>query len=146
MHGILQARILEWVAFPFSRGSSHPRTEPRSPALQADSLPTELLGKQHRLSQFLKMALNHCFLCTFFFLIKCSLMGNSKKGEHSFLGLLNIWSVCIFKKRKKELMKIRFCYALVLQLCNIMYHRLVTSQSFSRIIHDQSFWIQSYLA
>ena len=24
-HGILQARILEWVAFPFSRGSSHPR-------------------------------------------------------------------------------------------------------------------------
>ena len=25
IHGILQARILEWVAFPFSRGSSHPR-------------------------------------------------------------------------------------------------------------------------
>ena len=24
-HGILQARILEWVAFPFSRGSSWPR-------------------------------------------------------------------------------------------------------------------------
>ena len=25
VHGILQARILEWVAFPFSRGSSQPR-------------------------------------------------------------------------------------------------------------------------
>ena len=25
VHGILQARILEWVAFSFSRGSSHPR-------------------------------------------------------------------------------------------------------------------------
>ena len=25
IHGILQARILEWVAFPFSRGSSQPR-------------------------------------------------------------------------------------------------------------------------
>ena len=25
VHGILQARILEWVAFPFSRGSSKPR-------------------------------------------------------------------------------------------------------------------------
>jgi len=24
-HGILQARILEWVAFPFSRGSSQSR-------------------------------------------------------------------------------------------------------------------------
>ena len=25
VHGILQARILEWVAFPFSRGSSQTR-------------------------------------------------------------------------------------------------------------------------
>ena len=25
VHGILQARILEWVAFPFSKGSSQPR-------------------------------------------------------------------------------------------------------------------------
>ena len=25
VHGILQARILEWVAFPFSGGSSQPR-------------------------------------------------------------------------------------------------------------------------
>ena len=25
VHGILQARILEWVAFPFSRGSSQRR-------------------------------------------------------------------------------------------------------------------------
>ena len=25
VHEILQARILEWVAFPFSRGSSQPR-------------------------------------------------------------------------------------------------------------------------
>ena len=26
-HGILLARILEWVAFPFSRGSSQPRDQ-----------------------------------------------------------------------------------------------------------------------
>ena len=38
VHGNLQARILERVAFPFSKGSS----QPTSPALQADSLPTEL--------------------------------------------------------------------------------------------------------
>ena len=25
VHGIIQARIVEWVAFPFSRGSSQPR-------------------------------------------------------------------------------------------------------------------------
>ena len=29
VHGILQARILEWVAFPFSRGSSQPRDRTR---------------------------------------------------------------------------------------------------------------------
>ena len=39
VHGIVQARILEWVAVPFSRGSSQPGIEPRSPALQVDSLP-----------------------------------------------------------------------------------------------------------
>ena len=27
IHGILQTRILEWVAFPFSRGSSQPRDQ-----------------------------------------------------------------------------------------------------------------------
>ena len=45
VHGIFQARVLEWVAISFSRASSQPGIEPRSPALQADSLPTELQGK-----------------------------------------------------------------------------------------------------
>ena len=47
-HGILQARVLEWVAFPFSRGSSQPRDQTRSPTLQADSLPAEPQGKLER--------------------------------------------------------------------------------------------------
>ena len=45
VHGILQARILEWVAFAFSRGSSQPWIEPRSPTLQVDSSPAEPQGK-----------------------------------------------------------------------------------------------------
>ena len=45
VHGILQARILEWVAVPFSRGSSQPGVKPRSPSLQVDSLPAEPQGK-----------------------------------------------------------------------------------------------------
>ena len=44
-HGILQARMLEWVAVPFFRGSSQPRDGTRSPTLQADSLPAEPQGK-----------------------------------------------------------------------------------------------------
>ena len=104
VHGILQARILEWGAFPFSRGSSQPRDwtqvsciagrfftswasretredwsgwpipsaadlpDPgiklRSPALQADSLLTELSGKpkkQHELIQRIFSFLNRAF-------------------------------------------------------------------------------------
>ena len=43
-HGILQARVLEWVAIPFLQGNlPHPGIEPGSPALQEDSLPSKLL-------------------------------------------------------------------------------------------------------
>ena len=45
VHGILQARILEWVAFPYSRGSSNPGIELKSTTLQVDSLPAEPQGK-----------------------------------------------------------------------------------------------------
>ena len=48
VYGILQARILEWIAVPFSRGSSQPRIEPRSHiagGLQVDSWPSEPPGK-----------------------------------------------------------------------------------------------------
>ena len=45
VHGILQARILEWVAVPFSRGSSQPRDWTQVSALQVDSLPAEPQGK-----------------------------------------------------------------------------------------------------
>ena len=64
IHGIFQARVLEWGAIAFSalekyrKGSVRtkhdctspedhpdPGIKPRSPALQADSLPTELWGK-----------------------------------------------------------------------------------------------------
>ena len=43
--GILQARILDWVAKPFSRGPSDLGIKPRSPALQAVSLSSETSGK-----------------------------------------------------------------------------------------------------
>ena len=69
VHGILQARILEWVAFSFSRRSS----QPSSPALHVDSLPTEPQGKPQNtgmgslfllqwifLTQELNQGLLHC--------------------------------------------------------------------------------------
>ena len=62
VHGILQTRILDWVAFSFSRGSSWPRNQTRSPALQADCLPTELSGK---LLLYINISiLRECFMQT----------------------------------------------------------------------------------
>ena len=45
VHGILQARILEWIAIPFSRDLPDPGVEPGAPALQEDPLPSEVQGK-----------------------------------------------------------------------------------------------------
>ena len=70
---ILQARILEWVAVPFSRGSSQPRDQTQISLLQVDSLPAEPPGKpknigmgslsllrQIFLTQELNLGLLHC--------------------------------------------------------------------------------------
>ena len=48
IHGIFQARILEWVTISFSRDLLDPGIESGSPALQADALPSEPAGKPTR--------------------------------------------------------------------------------------------------
>ena len=53
-------RILEWVAYPFCSRSSHPRIKPGSPALQADSLPTELSRKP-----------TYIYICTYLYIDIC---------------------------------------------------------------------------
>jgi len=53
VHGILQARILAWVAIFFSRGGPDPGVEPGSPALHADALPSESPDfKEHIIQSF----------------------------------------------------------------------------------------------
>ena len=48
VHGILQAKILEWVATPFSRGSSQPRDQTRVSCIASRFLLTEPPGKPPR--------------------------------------------------------------------------------------------------
>ena len=48
VHGILQARILEWVTIPFCMDLPNPGIEPMSLALQEDSLPSEAPGKPYQ--------------------------------------------------------------------------------------------------
>ena len=45
VHGILQARILDWVAFPFSRGSSQLRDRTQVSCIAGRFLPAEPQGK-----------------------------------------------------------------------------------------------------
>ena len=45
IHGIFQAKTMEWVVIPFSRGFSRSRNQTWVSALQADSLPSEPPGK-----------------------------------------------------------------------------------------------------
>ena len=45
IHGIFQARALEWLPLPSPGYLPNPGTEPRSPTLWADTLPSEPPGK-----------------------------------------------------------------------------------------------------
>ena len=49
VHGILQARILKWVAFPTPGDLPSPGVEPASPALASRFFPTEPPGKSSRM-------------------------------------------------------------------------------------------------
>ena len=53
IHGILQARILEWVAISFSRGSSRPRDQTQVSRIAADALTSEPPGKQSRYAEYI---------------------------------------------------------------------------------------------
>jgi len=55
VHGIVQARILEWVAISFSQGNLHdPGIGPESPALASGFFITEPSGKPQILTTNLK--------------------------------------------------------------------------------------------
>ena len=60
VHGMLQARILEWVAIPFYRKSLDRGIEPRSPASQVDSLTSEPPEEPYALVN----SENYCLFCS----------------------------------------------------------------------------------
>ena len=62
VHGILQARILECAAIPFSRDLPNPGIKPQSPALQADSSPSEPQGSTSTVYEVNKILLSISFV------------------------------------------------------------------------------------
>ena len=76
IHGIFQARVLEWVTISFSRISSWPRYQSRSPATQADVLPSEPPRERHLLLLYwLHQSLSLCGSTLF-------LLEDWASGEH----------------------------------------------------------------
>ena len=106
VHGILQSRILEWVAFPFSRGSSQPRDLTQVSTLQVDSLLAEPQGKPKNtgvgslslllrifLAQELNLGLLHCWRILYQLSYEGSPLrplGSSLWPERSFHALLTV--------------------------------------------------------
>ena len=64
VHGILQARILEWVAIPFSRGSSQPRNWTQVSHIAGRFLPAEPQGKPNQGSNPCSLKARHRALTT----------------------------------------------------------------------------------
>ena len=79
VHGISQARILEWVAVSFSRGSSQPKGQSLVSCIVGRFFTSEPLGKP--LDKIKIERNNHCFffkyhwLCAYHGLRKCKLGG-----------------------------------------------------------------------
>ena len=74
LHGILQARILECIAFPFSRDLPNPGIKPMSPSLQVDSLSAEPQKKPKYVCLFYYCSVKSLSNCLFFsFYLKTSL-------------------------------------------------------------------------
>ena len=107
VHGIFQARLLDWIANLYSRGSSRTRNQigiSKSPALQADSLPLSH-WEAHKIQYLFKTQL-HSWRKIFIFyklyiipfkslLLSCVnlvLKFLDKKGSHSIL--LKCFSQC----------------------------------------------------
>ena len=58
VHGIHQARILEWIAFPFSRGSSQPRDQIQVSHIAARFFTHWATSEAHHLSMLLLLLLS----------------------------------------------------------------------------------------
>ena len=81
VHGILQARILVWVAYPSPEDLPNPGIKPGSPALQANSLPAVLSTLE---------SLNLSPKCSrkpalFFIFISCNTVSPSRCRVHAYL-------------------------------------------------------------
>ena len=110
VHGILQARILEWVAFLFSRGSSQPRDRTQVSSIAGNSLPAEPHGKFHNVCICMYIYVCVCCVCVCVLVaqlcptlcdpIDCSLPDSSVHGV--LQARILEWVAISFSKKRDE--------------------------------------------
>ena len=119
----LQARILEWAAISLSRESSQPVIEPRSPALQVASLPSEPPGKPNRLQDsanttFLrtrKPFKKLMWLALLAYLLCCAIWNPAGDISEAWLCLkrltvVTVWNECCVGSRAVAGGRLRHCW------------------------------------
>ena len=90
VHGILQARILEWVAIPFSRGSSQPRDRTHVSCLAGRFFTTEPPGR-HPTMLYLKIFFFFFFIYAYLTAFSFFLLSHPFKKIYYILILLFIY-------------------------------------------------------
>ena len=89
-------RIWQWVAYPFSRGLPDLRIELGSPALQVDSLPSELPGKPSYYTRHLKLVQSSISIISLFFpfiFISWNLNKTDKENLDTIIPHKRLWSI-----------------------------------------------------
>ena len=104
VHGILQARMLEWVAISSSRDLPNPGIEPRSPALQADFFTVWATREAEEPFSFIKFFIK--FHCIKFYTSRSWLLLDSPINRHldyfgSIRCLLSFSWLALFPGQKK---------------------------------------------
>ena len=111
VHGISQARILEWVAISFSRLSSQPRAQTHVSGIGRQILHHWVTREAHNENYWIK---SNCFFCT---------------SIHTFASLLLLNESVILSNRKSHLVT----FSNFIPVLSIIYHA-----TFPRTCHPQT--------
>ena len=98
VHGTLQARILEWVAVPFSRRSSQPRDWTQVSHIAADKFSISWATKEAQLTKGAHEHLNIKKLKNPWVWTKLSICWESERRKGTQVWLLNTWPTYLFNK------------------------------------------------
>ena len=86
VHGILQARILKWVAMPSSRGSSQPKNQ--TPISMSPASAGRLITASATWEALINRLTGNLYLLTTFIQFPCPSTSNNQKSDLFFYGFV----------------------------------------------------------